>query len=842
MNMKAMIRLISVQVLAMNMNIVIGSHHLVALAFPSLQLQPTTSLLRVPSIERYHGRYHVSVDTATTSSSSTTTSKGRFKPTTTVTLMSRLDDFSRRSRWDDDADLNAMRYGPGINYNNIDIDISRDNMNMNMDMNNQPPYSEFYDDNDQEAGGYSPPPRSSLPLSIDGSSRSGYSSSSSSSPSFNNQQRAYRESKYRRNPEWPQNNNVNNNTNRRYDDTNKSFGNGLEQQQRQRDIDDHYTDTDTDSSQQTSRGSKRGQPIRRGASIGEKYTSDFPKGSNQSGGYNSYRNVNQVGSSESSSTRRYPREPRNNYTIGQQKQQQQQDSQQQIDARILNKEQLGGQRNDNGSRVQRNRRQSNRSYYGGNNMNIGDNDIYYNDNNGRLETDNERDFGRRSFDKYGTGGGLYQREDFGLDSFDYEYYDGPSSPSEMMPPSSSASVWDTERRKQAGIGGKGSSNSNSSFGKQRSIGSFINSNLRRQQDQRLKLRSSTPSTSYNEPRQGDFGYKEPESEFGGYKPSDAFGGNDQRPNYFEIKERQQQGAGTTFEQRRRGAQRQQQQRNTSRSRGKGMDYEELGPPTMQSSFQSTYSEQREPTMPPDENDRVRIMGRRQQSFGQQQQQSIGSGNSFDRQQQQKQDLPQYQAWQPSSDVIRDDPPYYYDSNRRQQQPRQEQLQPYRRGASVGRTSAAARSLKKEDPNPIKNWLDNVLKPSAQDKMMDRVNSDMSRSINAEKRLTKALLAEARNNLLADPAVRSTLGTELVLGTLLSKSTSSTTVNDVTRSRLQLVIPVSGSLSTGRIQLVADQDGILELKLDVNGFVIDVYLDMEEQGPVIDLDIVDREIY
>jgi len=130
-----------------------------------------------------------------------------------------------------------------------------------------------------------------------------------------------------------------------------------------------------------------------------------------------------------------------------------------------------------------------------------------------------------------------------------------------------------------------------------------------------------------------------------------------------------------------------------------------------------------------------------------------------------------------------------------------------------------------------------------DRMMDRVNSEMARGLAEEKKTTKALLRDARRVLLADPIVRSIMGADLELGKPFSRASSSSMVNGVTRSNLQLGIPASGSRGTGRIRMVADQDGIRELELDAGGRVIDVMLDGSGRGgrkEVMNASVVDRD--
>ena len=67
-----------------------------------------------------------------------------------------------------------------------------------------------------------------------------------------------------------------------------------------------------------------------------------------------------------------------------------------------------------------------------------------------------------------------------------------------------------------------------------------------------------------------------------------------------------------------------------------------------------------------------------------------------------------------------------------------------------------------------------------DRMMGHVNCEIDKSIADDREATKALLAEARVCLLADPSVQNLLGQgNISLGKPFSKSSSSDTVDGVT---------------------------------------------------------------
>ena len=148
---------------------------------------------------------------------------------------------------------------------------------------------------------------------------------------------------------------------------------------------------------------------------------------------------------------------------------------------------------------------------------------------------------------------------------------------------------------------------------------------------------------------------------------------------------------------------------------------------------------------------------------------------------------------------------------------------------------------------IRRMFDRLINPYAafgqMNRMMERVNVDMQRSMVQDQQSMKALLSDASDFLLNDVALRNVLGTNIELGTPFSKTSSSTMVNGITKSRLELIIPVSGTQNTGRVRLVANQDGITQLELDVGGRIINVPLDKRRwDEDVMDADVVDREVY
>jgi len=159
------------------------------------------------------------------------------------------------------------------------------------------------------------------------------------------------------------------------------------------------------------------------------------------------------------------------------------------------------------------------------------------------------------------------------------------------------------------------------------------------------------------------------------------------------------------------------------------------------------------------------------------------------------------------------------------------------------------SSRLNNSNGIMGMFDRLMNPYSTFSpsiMMGRLSNAMAKSMAQENQSNKYLLSDASKILSNDVAVKNMLGSSIELGTPFSKTSSSSMVNGVTKSRLELVVPVSGSENTGRIRLISNQDGIMQMELDVGGRIINVPLDSSRRryDDAIDADIedIDREVY
>jgi hypothetical protein len=112
-------------------------------------------------------------------------------------------------------------------------------------------------------------------------------------------------------------------------------------------------------------------------------------------------------------------------------------------------------------------------------------------------------------------------------------------------------------------------------------------------------------------------------------------------------------------------------------------------------------------------------------------------------------------------------------------------------------------------------------------IMRKVASSLAETMAAQQRTTEALLDDARGYLMRDPDVTRLLGEPISVGTPFSQSSSTTSINGKTQSRVELGVPVSGSIDSGVARLFATQDGISQLQVEAGGRTINVSLSKQQ---------------
>jgi hypothetical protein len=108
-------------------------------------------------------------------------------------------------------------------------------------------------------------------------------------------------------------------------------------------------------------------------------------------------------------------------------------------------------------------------------------------------------------------------------------------------------------------------------------------------------------------------------------------------------------------------------------------------------------------------------------------------------------------------------------------------------------------------------------------LMGSVASTLAEGVAEQQRATRDVLDDARRLVLSDVAVADALGTPVRIGEPFSRSSSTTTVNGETQSRIELAMNVAGTKRFGVARVSATEGGIDRLLVESGGKVINVKL-------------------
>jgi hypothetical protein len=108
-------------------------------------------------------------------------------------------------------------------------------------------------------------------------------------------------------------------------------------------------------------------------------------------------------------------------------------------------------------------------------------------------------------------------------------------------------------------------------------------------------------------------------------------------------------------------------------------------------------------------------------------------------------------------------------------------------------------------------------------LMSTVMAGLAESLAEQQATIEAVLKDTRSYLSADAGVASIIGTGIQLGQPSQQSGSTTNINGQKTSRIELGLPVTGSLGTGTVRLSAANGKIEKLQVEANGKVIAVNL-------------------
>jgi hypothetical protein len=108
-------------------------------------------------------------------------------------------------------------------------------------------------------------------------------------------------------------------------------------------------------------------------------------------------------------------------------------------------------------------------------------------------------------------------------------------------------------------------------------------------------------------------------------------------------------------------------------------------------------------------------------------------------------------------------------------------------------------------------------------LVSTVMSGLAESMAEQQATIESVMKDAKSYLAADPAVAQRLGEPIQVGAPFSQSSSSTSINGESSTRVDLAFPVTGPLGSGIARLSASDDKIKELQVEANGRVVSVDL-------------------
>lgn len=124
---------------------------------------------------------------------------------------------------------------------------------------------------------------------------------------------------------------------------------------------------------------------------------------------------------------------------------------------------------------------------------------------------------------------------------------------------------------------------------------------------------------------------------------------------------------------------------------------------------------------------------------------------------------------------------------------------------------------KDAPFPVR-IMGSMISP-----LLSRVASDLSESVAEQQRSVESVIEDARAFIIGDDVALLALGEPIQVGTPFSQSSSTTIVNGQKATNIAIAFPVQGSRSSGVAQAQANQNGIVQLVLQVDGRQVHVSL-------------------
>jgi hypothetical protein len=108
-------------------------------------------------------------------------------------------------------------------------------------------------------------------------------------------------------------------------------------------------------------------------------------------------------------------------------------------------------------------------------------------------------------------------------------------------------------------------------------------------------------------------------------------------------------------------------------------------------------------------------------------------------------------------------------------------------------------------------------------LVSKMASTMAETMKDQQEKMRVIMEDTQRSLVNDDAVTSVLGEPIQMGAPFSQSSSTSSINGKAQSRIELGMPVTGPIGSGVARVLATQDGISQLQVEVGGRVINVNL-------------------
>jgi hypothetical protein len=176
---------------------------------------------------------------------------------------------------------------------------------------------------------------------------------------------------------------------------------------------------------------------------------------------------------------------------------------------------------------------------------------------------------------------------------------------------------------------------------------------------------------------------------------------------------------------------------------------------------------------------------------------------------------------------------------------------------------AALARKKEVKDQVKGSVDDLLRGAPLgvrmmgkmiSPLMGSLASTLAEGMAEQQRTTESVMDDVRQYLLSDIYVMDALGTPIQIGAPFSQSSSTTSINGRTQTRIELAMNVAGTRRTGIARVVATESGVAQIIVEAGGKVFNVNLSRKgrppsanfrgssggDDGTIIEAEIIDKD--